>query len=86
MYSLLLCCWKRVFAMTQCVLLAKLYQTLPCFILYSKAKFAYYARCFLTSYFCIPVPYNEKDIFWGVLVLKCLVGIHRTVQLQLLQG
>jgi len=20
-------------------------------------------RCFLTSYFCIPVPYNEKDIF-----------------------
>ena len=24
------------------------------------------ARCFLTSYFCIPVPYNEKDIFSGV--------------------
>ena len=22
--------------------------------------------CFLTSYFCIPVPYNEKDIFLGV--------------------
>ena len=22
--------------------------------------------CFLTSYLCIPVPYNEKDIFWGV--------------------
>ena len=22
------------------------------------------ARCFLTSYFCIPVPYNEKDIFF----------------------
>ena len=27
---------------------------------YSKAKFACYSRCFLTSYFCIPVPYNEK--------------------------
>ena len=39
----------------------------------------------LTSYFCIPVPYNEKDIFWGVLVLKGHVGLHRTVQLQLLQ-
>jgi len=39
--------------------------TLPCFILYSKAKFACYSRCFLTSYFCIPVPYNEKDIFCG---------------------
>ena len=35
---------------------------LPCFIPYSKAKFACYSRCFLTSYFCIPVPYNEKDI------------------------
>ena len=30
----------------------------------SKAKFACYSRCFLTSYFCIPVPYNEKDIFF----------------------
>ena len=38
---------------------------LPCFILYSKAKFACYSRCFLNSYFCIPVPYKEKDIFWG---------------------
>ena len=42
-------------------------------------------RCFLTSYFCIPVPYHEKDIFFGVLVLKGLLGLHRTVQLQLLQ-
>ena len=50
----------------QCVLLAKLYWPLPCFIQYSKAKFACYSRCFLTSYFCIPVHYNEKDIFWGV--------------------
>ena len=39
---------------------------------------------FLTSYFCIPVTYNEKDSFW-VLVLKALVGLHRTIQLQLLQ-
>ena len=31
-----------------------------------KAKFVCYFRCFLTSYFCIPVPYNEKDIFLGV--------------------
>ena len=39
---------------------------------------------FLDSYFCIPVPYDEKDIF-GVLVLEGFVGLHRTVQLQLLQ-
>ena len=32
-------------------------------IWYSMAKFAWYARCFLTSYFFIPVPYNEKDIY-----------------------
>ena len=38
-------------------------ESLPCFIPYSKAKFACYSRCFLTSYFCIPVPYNEKDLF-----------------------
>ena len=35
--------------------------------------------------FCIPVPYNEKDIFFWVLVLKNLVSLRRTVQLQLLQ-
>ena len=29
----------------------------------------------MTFYFCIPVPYNEKDIFFGVLVLEGLVGI-----------
>ena len=51
----------------------------------SKAKFAFYSRCFLTSYFCIPVPYNEKDLFFWVLVLKGLVGLPRTDQLQLLQ-
>ena len=30
--------------------------------LYSKVKLAYYSRHLLTSYFCIPVPYDEKDI------------------------
>ena len=33
----------------------------------------------MTSYFCILVPYNEKDIFFWVSVLKDLVGLHRTV-------
>ena len=56
----------------QCILLEKLYYPLPCLILYSKVKFVCYFRCFLTSYFCIPVSSNEKDIFW-VLVLKGLV-------------
>ena len=34
----------------------------------------------------MPVPYNEKNIFFWVLVLEGLVGLHRTVQLQLHQG
>ena len=55
-----------------CVLFAKLYQPLPCFILYAKAKFACQSRCFLTSYFCIPVPYNEKDIVLGCQFQKVL--------------
>ena len=59
----------------QWVLLAKLCRPLPCFILYSKAKFASYSKCFLTSYFSIPVPYNKKDIFFGVFVLEVLVEL-----------
>ena len=50
----------------------KLYQPLPCFILYSKTKFACYSRCLLTSYFCILVPCNEKDIFFGCQFQKVL--------------
>ena len=45
--------------------LGKTLLPLPCFILYSKAKFACYSSCFLTSYFCISVPYNEKDVVCG---------------------
>ena len=55
---------------------------MPCFILYSKATLACYFRYLLTSYFCIPVPYNERDIFWGVL--ESFVSLHRTIQLLLL--
>ena len=56
----------------QCVLLAKFSQILPCFIPYTKAKFACYSRCFLSSYFCISVRYNEKDIFCGCQFYKVL--------------
>ena len=51
----------------QCILLAK---PLPCLILYSKAKRVCYSRYLLTSYFCLPVPYDEKDIFF-VSFRKC---------------
>ena len=35
--------------------------------LYSTAKLVHYSRYLLTSYFCIPVPYDEKDVFFGVI-------------------
>ena len=44
--------------------LAKTLLVFACFILYSKTKLACYSRYFLTSYICIPVPYDEKDIFF----------------------
>ena len=64
----------------QGVLLAKLLAFEQAFfILYSNAKLAYYSSYLLTSYFCIPVPYDEKDI------LEDLVGLQRTGLLEVLQ-
>ena len=46
----------------QCVLGKILLDFAP-LILYSKTKLVCYPRFLLTSYFWIPVPYDEKDIF-----------------------
>ena len=43
--------------------LGKALSAFACFILYSKAKLACYSGYFLTSYFHILVPYDEKNIF-----------------------
>ena len=67
----------------QCVLLSKLL-TFALFNLYSKAKVACYSRYLLTFYFCVLVPYNEKDTFFWLLVPEGLTGLHGTSQLQLL--
>ena len=66
------CVVRRGYLLDHCILLAKLCQPLLCFILYSKIKLACYSGYLLTSYFCIPVPYNEKDIFFGCQVQKVL--------------
>ena len=63
----------------QCIFLAKLYQSLPCFILYFKAKFACYSRCFLTSYFCIPVPYNENESTCNTEDMGLIPGSERSL-------
>ena len=68
----------------QCIFLAKFYVFV---LLHSsfQGQICLYSRCFLTSFFFIPVPYNEKGIVFLVSVLEGLVCLHRTVQLQLLQ-
>ena len=66
------------------VLLAKHCQPLNCFVLYSKVTFGCYSRYLLTSYFWILALYDEKNIIFG-LVLVGLIGLHRTIQLQLFQ-
>ena len=50
-----------------------------------KAKLGCYSRYLFTSSFCIPVPYDEKNIFFLVLVLGGHVGLHRIIQLHFLQ-
>ena len=50
----------------QCILLLKLYEPLPCFILYCKAKFAHYSRCFLTPTFVCQSPIIKRASFLGV--------------------
>ena len=67
----------------QCVLLAKAMLAFALLHCVLNAILACYSRYRLISYFCIPVPYDEKDLFL-VLVLEGLVGLHRTGQLQLL--
>ena len=68
----------------QCVLLAKLYQPLPCFIPCSKAKFVCTPGVSWLPTFAFQSTIVKRTSF-GVLVLESLVGLHRTIQLQLLQ-
>ena len=68
-----------------CVLLEKLLLSFALLHSVRQGQICCYSRCFLIFYFCTPVPYNEKDIFFWVLVLQGLGDLHRTIQLQLLQ-
>ena len=70
----------------QCVLLAKLLAfALLHFVFQGQTCLLLQTSYLLTSYYCIPILFDEKDIFLWVLVLEDLVSLHRTIQLQLLQ-
>ena len=83
MYRVISVLLKEDVCYVQCILLAKLCYPLSRFIFYFKAKLARYFRYPLISCLCIPVPYNEEDSLFLVLVLGGLVDLHRTAQLDL---
>ena len=64
----------------QCGLLVKVYWPSPT-ILNFKAKFACYTMYLLTSSFCIPVPYDVKDIFFFDVKSRRSFKSYRTFQL-----
>ena len=75
---------EEVVCYNQCVLLAKLYLPLPCFILYSRPNLPVTPGVSWLPTFAFQSSIMKRTSFW-VLVPKGLVGLHRTVQLQLLQ-
>ena len=71
--------WGKAIFDDQCVLLTKLLTlALLHFVLQVQTCLLFWYL--FTSYFCIPIPYNEKTSFW-VLVLQ---DLYRTSQLLLL--
>ena len=56
----------------QCVLLGKLYQLCPASFCTPRPNLPVTPGVSLASYICIPVPYNEKDIFFGCWLSKVL--------------
>ena len=80
-----MCCWKRAFAMTSAFSWQNCVSLWPASFCTPRSNLPVTPGYLLTTYFCIPVPYNEKGIFYWVLVLEGVVGLHRTIQLQLLQ-
>ena len=84
MQNQLLCCRKRMFVMTHAFSWQN--SVSLCFDSFCipRPKLACFSRCVLTSYFCIPISYEEKDIFFFWCQSRGLEGLHRTMQFQLL--
>ena len=81
------CVVGRGFAMVcydQCVLLAKLYQPCPASFRIPRPNLPVTPGVSWLPTFAFQSPIMKRTSFW-VLVLEGLVGLHRTVHLQLLQ-
>ena len=88
MCSHFLHCWKRVFAMNIAFSWQNPVNICPASFCTPRPNLTI-GPGILTTHICIPVPYDGKTfvcvcVCVCVLVLESLVGLHRTVQLQLL--
>ena len=81
--SLLLCCWKRVFAMTSVFSWKNSIGLCPASFCTPRPNMPVTLGVSWLPTFAFQSPIMKGHLFW-VLVLKGLVGLNRTVQLQLL--
>ena len=77
--------WKRVFAVTSVFSWQNSISLCPASFCIPRPNFPVTPGVSWLPTFAFQSPIMKKGIFWGVLVLKRLVGLHRTVLLQLLQ-
>ena len=79
-----LCCWKRVFAMTSAFSWQNSIRLCPASFCTPRPNLPVILGVSRLSTFSFQSPIIKRT-FFGVLVIKGLVGLHRTVQLKLLQ-
>ena len=84
MYSIILNCWKRVFAMTSTFSWSNSVSLCPASFCTPRPNWPVTPGISWLPTFAFQSPIMKRTSF-GVLVLEGLVGLHRTVQLQLLQ-
>ena len=78
MCSYLLCCWKRMFGVTSVLSWQNSLSFFPASFCIPRPYSPVFPVYLLTFCFCIPIPYDEKDIFFLALILEGLIGLHRT--------
>ena len=81
--SSLLCCWKRVFAMTSVFSWQNSISLCPASFCTPRKYLPVTPGVSWLPTFAFQSPIMKRTAFWGVL--KGLVSLHRTIQLQLLQ-
>ena len=80
MYSLLLCCWKRGFAMTSASSWQNSVSLCPASFCTPRPNLHVTPGVSWRSAFAFQPPVMKRTLFW-VLVLEGLIGLRRTVQL-----